>query len=448
MNIQYLNDRTIISTAQIRSLASEAEKPYLLICTGQEIPYVAAQDLKRMEEIADDSGASILYADHWLTDAQGTPALRRCLDYKPGSLRDDFYFGPLLLLRTDMLKRVVTQMHTDYTAAGIYDMRLRMSRLGTIYHIPEPLYTVPQKDTRKSGEKQFDYVDPHRRTAQIEMEKAVTEHLKAIGGYLEPNFENADYGSRWPVEASVIIPVKNRKSTIADAIKSALNQVCEFDFNVIVIDNHSTDGTTQIISGINHPRLIHLIPGNDTLGIGGCWNMAIDDERCGKFAVQLDSDDLYSSANTLQKIVDTFYRENCGAVIGSYALTDINLNPLPPGIIDHREWTPDNGRNNALRINGFGAPRAFATAIARRCRMPNVSYGEDYAICMRISRQYRIGRIYDTLYLCRRWEGNTDAALSPDAENRNNSYKDYVRTTELRARIAFNAAKNKNGRKH
>lgn len=443
-----LIDRTgVCATATLKEIAEKATCAYTLICTGLIMPQITDKQLNRWGQIAEDSGAAMLYADHWLTLEDGSTRVQRCIDYQPGSLRDDFKFGSLVLVRTDMLRRAMSQADTDYHAAGMYDLRLRLSRMGSIWHINEPLYLVPLTDKRNSGERQFDYVDPRNRESQKEMEQAVTAHLKAIGAYLEPQCERADYGERWPVEASVIIPVRNREKTIADAVKSALSQECEFDYNVIVVDNHSTDGTAQTLASIKSERLIVLTPTETFHGIGGCWNMAMHHEMCGKFAVQLDSDDLYASPHTLQKIVNEFHCHDCGAVIGSYSLTDFSLNPLPPGLIDHKEWTDSNGRNNALRINGLGAPRAFATAIARRCPMPDVSYGEDYAMCLRISRQYRIGRIYESLYLCRRWEGNTDAALSPEAENRNNHYKDSLRTTELRARIALNASKKKHERK-
>ena len=302
------------------------------------------------------------------------------------------------------------------------------------------LYTAVETDTRTSGEKQFDYVDPRNRDRQLEMEEACTVHLKKIGAYLEPHFKEADYSGDFPVEASVIIPVRNRVSTIADAVESALSQTADFKYNVIVIDNHSTDGTTDVLRGLadKYDNLKVIIPAFSDLGIGGCWNEGVNSAHCGRFAVQLDSDDLYKNTDTLQRIVDTFRKENCGMVIGSYELTDFNLNPLPPGLIDHREWTDDNGRNNALRINGLGAPRAFVTNLLREIRVPNTSYGEDYALGLAISRDYRIGRIYDSLYLCRRWEGNSDSNLDIARVNANNLYKDRLRTWEVEARIAKN----------
>lgn len=431
----------------LKKMAAEVSKPYVMICTGPVMPAMSAQQLNRWVRVADDTGAALLYADHRVTSDSGDVELRRCCDYQPGSLRDDFYFGPLMMMRTEMFRRAVEQMDADYKAAGVYDLRLRLSRMGAVWHINEPLYIVPQADNRASGERQFDYVDPRCRESQLEMEQAVTAHLKATGAWLAPDFEHVDPGSRWPVEASVIIPVRNREATVGDAVRSALSQECNFDHNVIVVNNHSTDATAQVLSEITDPRLILLTPEDKHHGIGGCWNMALNHECCGKYAVQLDSDDLYSGTDTLQRVVDMFHNSDCGAVIGSYQLTDFSLNPIPPGLIDHKEWTEENGRNNALRINGLGAPRAFVTAIARRCPMPDVSYGEDYAICLAISRRYRIERIYEPLYLCRRWYGNTDAALSSEAENRNNHFKDSLRTMELRARVAMNVATRKHGRK-
>ena len=328
-------------------------------------------------------------------------------------------------------------MTDDYQWGALYDLRLRMKN---IVHINEYLYTEIETDNRKSGEKQFDYVDPKNRQVQIEMEKICTEYLKRIGAWLPPVFKEIPSLANdniFPVEASVIIPVFNRVRTVRDAVESALNQKCDFPFNVIVVDNHSTDGTTEVLADIasKDPRIVHLIPAKYDLGIGGCWNLAVHDDECGEFAVQLDSDDVYSGPDTLTKIVDAFRQQKCAMVVGTYQMTDFDMNPIPPGIIDHREWTEDNGRNNALRINGLGAPRAFSTAILRTLNLPNTSYGEDYALGLRISREYRIGRIYDVLYCCRRWEGNSDAALDVEKVNANNLYKDRIRTWELEARL-------------
>ena len=329
-------------------------------------------------------------------------------------------------------------MDTDYRFAALYDLRLRLSREGMIFRIPEYLYTEVEQDTRRSGEKQFDYVNPRNREVQIEMEQACTAHLKAIGAYLPPRFKTIDLSSvPFEAEASVIIPVRNREKTIADAIHSVLAQQTNFKYNIIVIDNHSTDDTTNVIAGIagKEERVIHLIPSRTDLGIGGCWTHAIMHPACGRFAVQLDSDDLYIDGHVLQTIVDTFREQQCAMVIGSYRMVDFNLEEIPPGIIDHQEWTPENGRNNALRVNGLGAPRAFYTPLLREIRIPNVSYGEDYATALAISREYQIGRIYEPLYLCRRWEGNSDADLDIQRVNRNNFYKDKIRTIELFARM-------------
>jgi hypothetical protein len=397
-----------------------------------------------MISIAEDTGADMLYADHYrlINAPDGSQVRKRhpLIDCQKGALRNDFDFGSVLFFRTGSFRRAVARMDVDYEYAALYDLRLRMEK---IVHINEYLYTDVETDNRKSGEKQFDYVDPRNRDVQIEMEKVCTAHLKRIGAYLEPDFKEPDscgLGGTFPVTASVVIPVFNRLRTVGDAVESALSQECAFPFNVIVVDNHSTDGTTDLLSSIaaRDPRLIHVIPERNDLGIGGCWNMAVHHEMCGEYAVQLDSDDVYSGPDTLRKIVDAFRQQKCAMVVGTYQMTDFQINPIPPGIIDHREWTEDNGRNNALRINGLGAPRAFWTPLLRTINLPNTSYGEDYALGLRISREYRIGRIYDVLYCCRRWEGNSDAALDVEKVNANNLYKDRIRTWELEARIRMN----------
>ena len=271
------------------------------------------------------------------------------------------------------------------------------------------------------------------------MEQACTEHLRVLGALVHENdLRPIDVTEgTFSFEATVVIPVRNRERTIADAIRSVLAQVTDFPFNVIVVDNHSTDGTSALIDTFVHNGrpVVHLVPERTDLGIGGCWDLAVRDAHCGRFAVQLDSDDLYKDTNVLQTIVDAFHEQQCAMLIGSYELCDFALRPLPPGLIDHKEWTAANGMNNALRINGLGAPRCFYTPVIRQVGFPNVSYGEDYAVGLAISRRYRIGRIFDSLYLCRRWEGNSDAALSPDRVNANNRYKDFIRTVELKARI-------------
>lgn len=423
-----------------KEIAQRATADYVAIFAS---PYSLAPGyncLPRMARIAADSGAAMVYSDYRVTTLSGETKQVPTIDCFKGSLRDDFDFGPLVMIDTRRLREACDSIDTDYRYAGMYAVRLALSRLAAIVHIPEMLYTAVETDTRTSGEKQFDYVDPRNRTRQLEMEDACTAHLKKIGAYLNPHFKEADYSGDFPVEASVIIPVRNRVSTIADAVESALSQAADFKYNVIVIDNHSTDGTTDVLRGLadRYDNLKVIIPAFPDLGIGGCWNEGVNSAHCGRFAVQLDSDDLYKNADTLQRIVDTFRKENCGMVIGSYELTDFNLNPLPPGLIDHREWTDDNGRNNALRINGLGAPRAFVTNLLREIRVPNTSYGEDYALGLAISRDYRIGRIYDSLYLCRRWEGNSDSNLDIARVNANNLYKDRLRTWEVEARIAKN----------
>lgn len=434
-----------------RKIARQATADYVAIFAS---PYSLAPGyncLRRMAKVAEDSGAAMVYSDYQVKALNGETKKIPTIPYQEGSLRDDFDFGPMVMIARNKLAEAVKTIAREYRFAGMYAMRLALSRMGTIVHIPETLYTAEESDNRKSGEKQFDYVDPRNRERQIEMEEACTDHLKAIGAYLEPHFDVVDYSGEFPVEASVIIPVRNRVSTIADAVESALTQVADFDFNVIVIDNHSTDGTTEKLRELcdrhnvgGKERLKIIIPQFSDLGIGGCWNEGINSAHCGRFAVQLDSDDLYKDTDTLQRIVDKFREMNCGMVIGSYELTDFNLNPLPPGLIDHKEWTDDNGRNNALRINGLGAPRAFVTNLLREIGVPNTSYGEDYALGLAISRNYRIGRIYDSLYLCRRWDGNSDSNLDITRVNANNEYKDSLRTWEVEARIRENGAERNN----
>lgn len=431
-------------TQTLREVAASAAGEYLLLYTGNNHLEMGMFACERMIAIAEDTGADMLYADHYrLVNAPDGSQIRKrhpLIECQKGALRNDFDFGSVLVFRTGSFRRAVAQMDVDYEYAALYDLRLRMEK---IVHINEYLYTDVETDNRKSGEKQFDYVDPRNRDVQIEMEKVCTAHLKRIGAYLEPDFKEPDscgLGGTFPVTASVVIPVFNRLRTVGDAVESALSQECAFPFNVIVVDNHSTDGTTDLLSSIaaRDPRLIHVIPERNDLGIGGCWNMAVHHEMCGEYAVQLDSDDVYSGPDTLQKIVDAFRQQKCAMVVGTYQMTDFQMNPIPPGIIDHREWTEDNGRNNALRINGLGAPRAFWTPLLRTINLPNTSYGEDYALGLRISREYRIGRIYDVLYCCRRWEGNSDAALDVEKVNANNLYKDRIRTWELEARIRMN----------
>ena len=389
--------------------------------------------LDRIIAVAEDTKADMLYADHYEV-VDGQRKKHPLIDCQKGALRDDFDFGSVLVFRTSSFRRAVRSMEADYEWGALYDLRLRMKK---IVHINEYLYTEIETDTRKSGEKQFDYVDPKNRAVQIEMEQICTAHLKRIGAYLEPKFKDVEFSGEFPVTASVVIPVYNRVRTVKDAVESALAQQCDFPFNVIVVDNHSTDGTTELLEEISakDERLVHIVPAKYDLGIGGCWNLAVHSEKCGEFAVQLDSDDVYSGPDTLTKIVNAFREQNCAMVVGTYQMTNFDMQPIPPGVIDHREWTEENGRNNALRINGLGAPRAFWTPLLRTINLPNTSYGEDYALGLRISREYRIGRIYDVLYCCRRWEGNSDAALDIERVNANNLYKDRIRTWELEARL-------------
>ena len=427
-----------INTSEgIRRICSLADTDFVLLYTK---PYPLNLGYKAIERMADyltPECAGMAYADHYIMK-EGVCAPHPVIDYQEGSIRDDFDFGSLIMFRTDILRRAAESLKAqkEYYYSGLYSLRLAVSRIARIVHIREFLYTEVENDLRKSGEKQFDYVDPRNRNVQIEREEAFTFHLRKIGAYLPQrtrliDTEKGDFSC----EASVIIPVRNRVRTIDDAIKSVLEQETDFKFNVIIIDNHSTDGTTECIDRYkDNEKVVHIVPERTDLGIGGCWNMGIDHPECGRYAVQLDSDDLYSSPKTLQAIVDKFRTEKCAMVIGSYRMTNFSLETLPPGVIDHKEWTDGNGHNNALRINGLGAPRAFYTPLLREIRVPNTSYGEDYALGMAFSRNYKIGRIYDVVYLCRRWEGNSDAALSIEKINQNNAYKDSLRTLEINMR--------------
>lgn len=430
------------SSDTMLKIVEAAKAPYTLLYTKYNNLVMGYFALDRFVRLAGDSKAGMMYADSY-TVIEGKKSNTPVIDYQEGSLRDDFNFGSVLFFNTEVLKKAAAGIDVHYTAAGLYDLRLRLSRIAPIVHINEYLYSDVTVDNRKSGEKIFDYVDPKNRGVQIEMEKACTAHLKAVGGYLEPKFDEIDFNKgNFEYEASVIIPVRNRIRTIRDAIRSVLSQKTDFPFNLIVIDNHSTDGTTEAIDEFkDDPRLVHIVPQRDDLGIGGCWNAGVQHPKCGKFAVQLDSDDVYSDENTLAKMVAAFYEQKCAMVVGTYMLTDIDKNPIPPGVIDHKEWTPENGRNNALRINGLGAPRAFYTPVLREIHVPNTSYGEDYALGLAFSRHFQIGRVYDVVYLCRRWEDNSDAALDIVKMNNNNLYKDRIRTWELQARRALVAAK-------
>lgn len=438
---QVIEVPTLAATETMKKIAQHADSDFVLYYskyTTLEFGYFA---LDRMVRLAEDTQAGMLYADHYQvtgTDRKNAPVI----DYQKGSLRDDFNFGSVLLFNSADFKEAAARLSGNYNVAGLYDLRLKLSQKRELVHINEYLYAEVEKDTRKSGEKIFDYVDPRNRAAQIEMEEACTSHLKDINGYLEPKFKQIEFNANnFEFEASVIIPVRNRIKTVKDAIASVLKQKTNFKFNLIIIDNHSTDGTTAAIDEFKDDRIIHLIPERTDLGIGGCWNVGVQHEKCGKFSIQLDSDDVYSDENTLQTMVNAFYEQNCAMVVGTYMMTDFNMNMIAPGIIDHKEWTPENGRNNALRINGLGAPRAFYTPVLRDVKVPNTSYGEDYALGLNFSRQYQIGRVYDVVYLCRRWEDNSDASLDVVKMNNHNTYKDKIRTWELEARINLNKNK-------
>lgn len=424
------------SSNTIASIAENTDADYVMICTRHTTIGWGNNTLERFLRVADDTDAVMVYADHYKM-VEGKMEKHPVIDYQSGSLRDDFDFGSLWCIKAQALADYIVQPdREEYQFAALYDLRLYLSRVGEIFHLNEFLYSEAELDTRKSGEKQFDYVNPRNREVQIEMEKACTQHLGKVGALIDTTFyRQPDFGEQdFEYEASVIIPVFNREKTVADAVKSALGQKANFKFNVIVVNNHSTDRTGEILDELKADNLIQIVPERTDLGIGGCWNEAINSSFCGKFAVQLDSDDLYSSPKTLQKIVDAFYKQKAAMIIGSYRMCDFDLNTLPPGLIDHKEWTDENGCNNALRINGLGAPRAFFTPLVRQIQFPNTSYGEDYALGLAFSRRYRIGRIYDELYLCRRWGGNSDAALSVEKVNANNLYKDRLRTMELKAR--------------
>ena len=438
--VTILSGVSLKETETLKSIAEAAAEKFILIYQKDTPLEMGMFALDRMLSVAEDTRADMLYADHYelVADAEGNQVRRKhpVIDCQRGALRDDFDFGSVLLFRTASFRRAVRAMEENYQWGALYDLRLRMKN---IVHVNEYLYTEIETDKRKSGEKQFDYVDPKNRQVQLEMERICTGHLKRIGAWLPPVFKDVEFNSEKTsgVKASVIIPVFNRVRTIKDAVESALSQKCDFPYNVIIVDNHSTDGTTELIAQMaeQDSRIVHLIPAKYDLGIGGCWNLAIHSDECGEFAVQLDSDDVYSGPHTLTRIVDAFHQQKCAMVIGTYQMTDFNMNPIPPGIIDHKEWTEENGRNNALRINGLGAPRAFWTPLLRTLNLPNTSYGEDYALGLRICREYRIGRIYDVLYCCRRWDGNSDAALDIEKVNANNLYKDRIRTWELEARL-------------
>lgn len=439
MNTNHFILKTL-STKELTNIANTATTEWLFLQTEAGEVEFLPQAEKRFIDIAEATGAAMVYSDYYQITEDGKNPITT-IEYQQGSLRDDFNFGAVILLNTSILKKITTHTPEDYEFAGLYDIRLKISETSSIFRIAEPLYLLTPVSATEAESRHFAYIDKKNRNVQIDMEKACTAHLKRIGALLTGNPKSVNLESEsFDCEASIIIPVRNRQKTIADAIHSALGQQTNFKFNVLVVDNFSTDDTGNIIDRISHTysNVIKITPDNDNLGIGGCWQLAINHSLCGKFAVQLDSDDIYQSPHTLQRIVDEFYRQRCAMLIGSYTITDFELNPIPPYLIDHAEWTEDNGRNNALRINGLGAPRAFFTPIIREIGFPNVSYGEDYALGLRISREWKIGRIYDSVYLCRRWENNSDTGISLETLNRYNFYKDKIRTIELLRRIKQN----------
>ncbi|OGV01672.1 MAG: glycosyl transferase [Ignavibacteria bacterium RIFOXYC2_FULL_35_16] len=435
-NAEVLRVESLFSSSTIKLMESKSVTRYILFLTQDSLIRLGQFSLERLTAVAELTDSGILYSDYYdIKNNMTSP--HPVIDYQFGSVRDDFSFGPILFFDSNAFANASKGIDESLKYAGLYALRLAISRHYLVTRIPEFLYSSIETDERRSGEKLFDYVNPKNRDVQVEMEKAATEHLKKVNVYLQPKFEEIDPGrGEFATEASVIIPVKNRAKTIGDAVQSVLKQKTNFSFNLIVVDNHSTDGTSSILHefGAKDKRVIHIVPERTDLGIGGCWNEGVHHQSCGRFSVQLDSDDIYKDESTLQKIVGVFRKEKCAVVIGSYQLTDFDLNEIPPGLIDHREWTPDNGRNNALRINGLGAPRAYYTPLLREVKIPNVSYGEDYAVVLAMSRDYQIGRIYESVYVCRRWEGNSDAALSIEKQNAHNTYKDRIRTFEMLAR--------------
>lgn len=432
---EYIKVETLAKTACLKNIIASCDARYMLFVLRAGVQ-LSADRVEQFVAEAERLRANWLYAD-FDEVKKGVQTPHPLIDAQLGSLCNDFDFGALVLVSAAAAKEVSTCMSGEYRYAAFYEFRLLMQEKYPLTHLPKSSYVVDEDDLRLSGEKQFDYVDPRNREVQIEMEDAATQHLKRIGAFVAPSvLKTCEYDGEWPVEASVVIPVRNRVRTIADAIKSVLQQRTQFSFNVLVVDNHSTDGTAEAVANLaaQDNRVVLLCPQSEALGIGGCWMYAVQSQLCGKFAVQLDSDDLYSDNHTLQRVIDEFYDKKSAMVIGSYQMVDFDLGELPPGIIDHREWTDENGTNNALRINGFGAPRAFFTEALRNNPMPNVSYGEDYAVCLRLSAQYRVARIFEPIYLCRRWQGNSDAALSQEQINAHNKYKDSVRTMEIELR--------------
>jgi hypothetical protein len=419
------------TSERLSALLEAAEADVLFLADPRVQVSPGPRLFERLAQVLRDTGAGWAYSD-----AAGHPRI----DYRPGSLRDTFDFGPVVAVSVPLARPA--GLAPDLRFSALYDLRLRLSEKAPVVRVPEPLYASGPLETRPSGEAQFDYVDPRNRDVQVERERVATEHLARIGALLPPDFAPVPpCDEPFPVTATVVIPVRNRERTVLDAVASALSQQAPFPFNVLVVDNHSTDGTTEMLRGVRDPRLVHVVPERRDLGIGGCWDEAVFHARCGRYAVQLDSDDLYANENVLARIVRELEAGPYAMVVASYTMVDFALNEIPPGLVDHREWTRENGRNNALRVNGFGAPRAFDTTVLRRVGFPNVSYGEDYAVCLRMSREYEIGRIWESVYLCRRWEGNSDAALPPDTQNRYDAYKDWLRTVELEARQRLRGAR-------
>lgn len=440
-NCEILKVDNPFSSKGIDSIIEKSDSEYTFLLTQDTLIQLSQFTMERFIAVTEMTGAGLVYADYYDIKNE-VRTTHPVIDYQIGSIRDDFNFGPVLFIKNKAISNSYQAGTAGYKFAGLYDLRLKISQNYSLVHIQEYLYSSVELDTRKSGDKLFDYVNPRNREVQIEMEVVATDHLKKIDAYLAPVFEEvkeAEYSFEF--EASVVIPVKNRVKTVGDAVKSVLIQKTDFPFNLIVVDNYSNDGTTELLKELaaGDDRLIHVVPERQDLGIGGCWNEALVNPKCGRYAIQLDSDDIYSDENTVQKVVDTFRKEKCAMVVGSYKLTDFDLNDLPPGVIDHKEWTPENGRNNALRINGLGAPRAFYTPVLREIKIPNVSYGEDYGVGLAIARNYQIGRIYDSIYICRRWEGNSDSALSIPQQNTHNYYKDKLRSYEVLARQRKNS---------
>lgn len=423
-------------TSDLQKLLTTVKEDFFVLYTKPEEPALGAYALERLIQVAEDCGAGMVYSNYQEIIG-GVRKNHPVNDYQEGSIRDDFDFGPLLLIKTSAAKEALAKKEQAYEYAGLYDLRLKISQKHPMVHLEENLYTVEETDLRDSDEKMFAYVDPKNRAVQMEMEQACTAHLKCIGAWLPPYFETVELEKgQFPVEASVIIPVRNRIKTISDAVRSVLEQETAFAFNLIIVDNHSTDGTTEAIAkfAAKDKRIIHVLPERQDLGIGGCWNVGVQHPQCGRFAIQLDSDDVYSGKDTVSKIVAAFYEQKCAMLVGTYRMCNVKLETIPPGIIDHKEWTEENGHNNALRINGLGAPRAFFTTALRIIKVPNTSYGEDYALGLQFSRRWKIGRIYDVLYLCRRWEDNSDASIDIVKLNANNAYKDKLRSIEIAAR--------------